>query len=83
MYYNIGHVVMGYQAGLGPSPPPCSAASATWRRGAGRPPDRIPVGVERSVHLARWTNAIVFSILILVLVFRPHGLFGERTPEKV
>jgi branched-chain amino acid transport system permease protein len=31
---------------------------------------------------ARWTNAIVFSILILVLVFRPHGLFGERTPEK-
>ena len=32
---------------------------------------------------ARWTNAIVFSILILVLVFRPHGLFGERTPDKV
>jgi branched-chain amino acid transport system permease protein len=31
---------------------------------------------------ARWTNAIVFSILILVLVFRPHGLLGERTPDK-
>ena len=31
---------------------------------------------------ARWTNAIVFSILILVLVFRPHGLMGERTPDK-
>jgi branched-chain amino acid transport system permease protein len=32
---------------------------------------------------ARWTNAIVFSILILVLVFRPHGLLGERTAEKL
>jgi len=32
---------------------------------------------------ARWTNALVFAILILVLVFRPHGLMGERTPEKV
>ena len=31
---------------------------------------------------ARWTNAIVFSILILVLVFRPQGLMGERTADK-
>ena len=31
---------------------------------------------------ARWTNAIVFSVLVLVLVFRPHGLLGERVPEK-
>ncbi len=28
-----------------------------------------------------WTEAIVFSILILILVFRPEGLVGERTPE--
>ena len=28
-----------------------------------------------------WTEAIVFSILILILVFRPSGLLGERTPE--
>ena len=28
-----------------------------------------------------WTESIVFSILILVLVFRPEGLLGERTPE--
>ena len=28
-----------------------------------------------------WTQAIVFSILILILVFRPEGLLGERTPE--
>jgi branched-chain amino acid transport system permease protein len=28
-----------------------------------------------------WSEAIVFSILILILVFRPQGLLGERTPE--
>src|SRR5213078_2855977 len=26
-----------------------------------------------------WTESIVFSILILILVFRPEGLLGERT----
>ena len=30
---------------------------------------------------ARWTTSIIFSILILILVFRPSGLLGERTPE--
>jgi branched-chain amino acid transport system permease protein len=28
-----------------------------------------------------WTESIVFSILILILVFRPAGLLGEQTPE--
>jgi branched-chain amino acid transport system permease protein len=28
-----------------------------------------------------WTQSIVFSILILILVFRPEGLLGEKTPE--
>jgi branched-chain amino acid transport system permease protein len=28
-----------------------------------------------------WTQSIVFAILILILVFRPQGLLGERTPE--
>jgi branched-chain amino acid transport system permease protein len=28
-----------------------------------------------------WTNAVVFGILILVMVFRPQGLFGEETRE--
>jgi branched-chain amino acid transport system permease protein len=28
-----------------------------------------------------WTNSIIFSVLILILVFRPEGLLGERTPE--
>jgi branched-chain amino acid transport system permease protein len=28
-----------------------------------------------------WTESIVFTVLILILVFRPEGLLGERTPE--
>jgi branched-chain amino acid transport system permease protein len=30
---------------------------------------------------ARWTTTIIFSILILILVFRPSGILGEQTPE--
>lgn len=30
-----------------------------------------------------WARAIIFGILILILVFRPSGLFGQQTPEKV
>jgi branched-chain amino acid transport system permease protein len=30
---------------------------------------------------ARWTYTVIFAILILILVFRPSGLLGERTPE--
>jgi branched-chain amino acid transport system permease protein len=30
---------------------------------------------------ARWTNVVVFSILILVLVFRPTGLLGAKSAE--
>jgi branched-chain amino acid transport system permease protein len=28
-----------------------------------------------------WTRSIVFGLLISILVFRPEGLLGERTPE--
>jgi branched-chain amino acid transport system permease protein len=30
----------------------------------------------------RWTQAVIFGILILVLVFKPTGLLGEETPER-
>jgi branched-chain amino acid transport system permease protein len=32
---------------------------------------------------SQWTNSVIFSILVLVLVFRPAGLFGHSAPEKV
>jgi branched-chain amino acid transport system permease protein len=31
---------------------------------------------------ARWTSVIVFSILILVLIFRPTGLLAEKQSER-
>jgi branched-chain amino acid transport system permease protein len=30
-----------------------------------------------------WSLAIIFAILILILVFRPSGLLGQNTPDKV
>jgi branched-chain amino acid transport system permease protein len=30
-----------------------------------------------------WHEAIIFVVLILILIFRPSGLLGQRTPEKV
>lgn len=32
---------------------------------------------------SNWTTATIFSVLILILVFRPGGLTGEQTVEKV
>ena len=33
--------------------------------------------------LTTWANPIVFGILILILIFRPNGLFGKNVKEKV
>jgi branched-chain amino acid transport system permease protein len=83
MYYNIGQWWMGYQAGL-------RAFTAAVLGGIGNMPGAALGGLvigflsawSDQYISARWTNAIVFSILILVLVFRPQGLMGERTVDK-
>jgi branched-chain amino acid transport system permease protein len=83
LYYNIGQWWMGYQAGL-------RAFTAAVLGGIGNMPGAalggFMIGIlsawSDQVISARWTNAVVFSILILVLVFRPQGLLGERVPEK-
>jgi branched-chain amino acid transport system permease protein len=31
---------------------------------------------------AKWTSVIVFSLLILVLIFRPTGLLAEQASER-
>jgi branched-chain amino acid transport system permease protein len=31
---------------------------------------------------SKWTDVLIFGVLILVLVFRPTGLLGTRVPEK-
>jgi branched-chain amino acid transport system permease protein len=30
-----------------------------------------------------WSQTVVFTILILVMVFKPEGILGQRTTEKV
>ena len=84
LYYNVGMWWLGYQAGL-------RAFTAAVLGGIGNMPGAALGGFvigflsawSDQYISARWTNAIVFSILILVLVFRPHGLLGERTPERL
>ncbi len=41
------------------------------------PPSILPHGGSA------WSRAILFAILILILIFRPAGLLGQQTPEKV
>jgi len=47
----------------------------------------ISIGLVRAMSdqyvEARWTNSIVFGVLVLILIFRPNGLLGARTREKV
>lgn len=31
---------------------------------------------------AKWTNAVVFGLLVIILVFRPSGLLGEDVQQK-
>ena len=38
-------------------------------------------GLELYSPGSDWTRSIVFGILIAILVFRPEGLLGERSPE--
>lgn len=41
------------------------------------PPSILPQGG------VSWQEAVVYVVLILILVFRPAGLLGQHTPEKV
>jgi branched-chain amino acid transport system permease protein len=75
---------MGYQNGL-------YAFTAAVLGGIGNIPGAVlggfVIGLVRSLGTGyvgeRWAGAIVFAILILILVFRPTGLLGRATKEKV
>ena len=83
MYYNIGQWWMGYQAGL-------RAFTAAVIGGIGNMPGAAVGGLvigflsawSDQYVSARWTNAIVFALLIVFLVFRPQGLLGERVHDR-
>ncbi len=75
---------MGYQNGL-------YAFTAAVLGGIGNLPGAMLggmiIGLVRSLGSQyvgeQWTSALVFAILIILLVFRPSGLLGARTREKV
>jgi len=75
---------MGYRMGM-------DAFIAAVLGGIGHLPGAVLAGLLIGVVRAmsdqyietRWTNAVVFGILILILVFRPSGLLGAKLREKV
>lgn len=78
------HFLMGFQNGL-------YAFTAAVLGGIGNIPGAvvgaIVIGLLRSYGSAfvgeQWSQAIVFGMLIVILVFRPQGLLGARVREKV
>jgi len=75
---------MGYQNGL-------YAFTAAVVGGIGRLPGAVLGGLLIGLVSAygsgfgdeRWNGALIFGILIVILVFRPTGLLGSPTREKV
>ena len=47
----------------------------------------LVIGLVRSLGSAyideKWSEALIFAILIVILIFRPNGLLGARVREKV
>ena len=84
LYNNTIYFQMGYRAGM-------DAFTAAVLGGIGSLPGAVLgglcIGLARAgsdQYIAtRWTNVFVFSILILVLVFRPAGILGAKNREKV
>jgi branched-chain amino acid transport system permease protein len=84
LYINTVSYQMGFQNGL-------YAFTAAVLGGIGNIPGAVlgglVIGLARAFGSAyvgeRWTSALVFVILIAILVFRPAGLLGTRTREKV
>ena len=83
LYYNYTSFIIGYSAGL-------RAFTAAVLGGIGNIPGAmlggILIGLIESLGgqyvAVRWTDVIIFSILVLVLVFRPSGLLGAAAPTK-
>ena len=83
LYYNYTSASIGFNAGL-------RAFTAAVLGGIGNVPGAMVGGVLIGLIEAtggqliatEWTDVIIFSILVLVLVFRPAGLFGRVAPNK-
>jgi branched-chain amino acid transport system permease protein len=40
-------------------------------------------GIHLNIGLATFSDAVTFALLIIILVVKPTGLFGEKATEKV
>ena len=84
LYNNSFSFQMGYRVGI-------DAFTAAVLGGIGNLPGAvlggIAIGLVRAFSdqwiATSWTNVMVFTVLILVLVFRPNGILGARVREKV
>lgn len=84
VYNNTVFFQMGFRVGI-------DAFSAAVLGGIGSLPGAVLGGILIGVIRAfsdqyiatQWTNVIVFSALVLVLIFRPSGILGSKLREKV
>jgi branched-chain amino acid transport system permease protein len=83
LYYNYTSFLIGYTAGL-------RAFTAAVLGGIGSVTGAMVggliIGLIETLGgqfiAVRWTDVIIFSILVLVLVFVPSGLFGRAAPTR-
>lgn len=83
LYYNFTSFLIGFTAGL-------RAFTAAVLGGIGNVPGAMVGGILIGMIEAMsgqflataWTDVIIFMILVLVLVFKPSGLFGRVAPTK-
>ena len=83
LYYGFTGYYIGYTTGL-------RAFTSAVLGGIGSIPGAVLgavlIGLTQSLggHLlgVKWTDVIIFSILIVVMVFRPNGLLGTQAPQK-
>jgi branched-chain amino acid transport system permease protein len=83
LYYNFTSFGIGFTTGL-------RAFTAAVLGGIGNVPGAMIGGLliglieafASQYIAASWADVIIFSILVLVLVFRPAGLFGTLEPQK-
>jgi branched-chain amino acid transport system permease protein len=83
MYNNSAVFVLGFTAGLRAF---TSAVLGGIGNIAGSMLGGLLIGLVAALSdqyiETRWTNAVVFGILVIILVFRPTGLLGEDVGQK-
>lgn len=83
LHYNYTSFIIGFSAGL-------RAFTAAVLGGIGNVPGAMLGGLliglieaySGAFIATAWTDVIIFSLLVLVLVFRPNGLLGRMAPNK-